>query len=81
VLFGLLGFFVYLALFKLSRNVLLSFCFTMLFVTGYAALDEYRQTFIDSRSGLVEDVVLDTAGGLFGMLLGSAKRYFFSSQS
>jgi VanZ family protein len=81
VLFGLLGFFIYLALFKLSRNVLLSFFLTMLFVAGYAALDEYRQTFIDSRSGLVEDVLLDTAGGLFGTLLAWTKRYFFSSQS
>ncbi|TVP84723.1 MAG: VanZ family protein [Alkalicoccus sp.] len=80
VLFGLLGFFVYLALFKLSRNVMLSFCFTMLFVTGYAALDEYRQTFIDSRSGLVEDVFLDTTGGLFGTLLAWAKRNLFPNR-
>ena len=65
-LFGLLGFFFFLALFKLNRRSVASFVITVIFVIAYAALDEYRQSFIPSRSALVEDVILDTAGGIFG---------------
>ncbi len=73
-LFAMLGFFVFLALFKLSRRSLSSFIIAMIVVIAYAALDEYRQTFIPSRSGLIEDVYLDTAGGLFGTTMGFLKK-------
>ncbi|PYZ91730.1 hypothetical protein CR194_19100 [Salipaludibacillus keqinensis] len=73
-LFALLGFFVFLALFKLTRRSLSSFIIAMIVVIAYAALDEYRQTFIPSRSGLIEDVILDTAGGLFGATMGWLKK-------
>ncbi|MBM7095790.1 VanZ family protein [Bacillus sp. H-16] len=65
-LFGLLGFFLFLAIHRLNGRTLVTFVLAMLFVVAYAALDEYRQTFIPSRSGLVEDVILDSAGGVFG---------------
>lgn len=72
-LFGLLGFFLYLVIYKYSRKEIVSFILTVLFVIAYAALDEYRQSFIPSRAALVEDVVLDTAGGVFGTVMAMAK--------
>ncbi|MCR6098739.1 VanZ family protein [Salipaludibacillus agaradhaerens] len=65
-LFALLGFFVFLASIKLNGRYFRSFIIAMSIVIAYAALDEYRQTFIPSRSGMVADVILDAAGGLFG---------------
>ena len=35
----------------------------------YAALDEYHQTFVPGRSGQIRDVVIDSLGLLFGILL------------
>ncbi|MCR6112533.1 VanZ family protein [Bacillus sp. A301a_S52] len=66
ILFALLGFFVFLASIKLNGRSFRSFIIAMSIVIVYAALDEYRQTFIPSRSGMVADVILDTVGGLFG---------------
>lgn len=73
-LFAMLGFFVFLALFKLNRSALSSFIIALMIVIAYAALDEFRQTFILSRSGLVVDVILDTAGGIFGTSMGWLKK-------
>jgi hypothetical protein len=73
-LFALLGFFLYLAFIKMTGRTFLSLAFTMIFVIFYAALDEYRQTFLPSRSGIFADVLLDTAGGLFGTAAGWLKR-------
>ncbi|WP_096437216.1 VanZ family protein [Alteribacter populi] len=74
-LFGLLGFFLYLAIFKVSRKVTVSFILSVLFVLLYGALDEYRQSFIPSRSALVEDVILDTVGGVFGASMAFVKNW------
>lgn len=39
------------------------------FITSvYAMTDEYHQTFVAGRSGQVSDVVLDTCGGITGVL-------------
>lgn len=37
-------------------------------VVVYASLDEFHQGFVPHRSGSVRDVVIDTLGGLLGML-------------
>ncbi|ADU31897.1 VanZ family protein [Evansella cellulosilytica] len=39
------------------------------FVTLYAAIDELRQHFHPYRSGMIEDVVLDSIGGLLGIAI------------
>ena len=41
----------------------------LFFCVTYAATDEYHQTFIAGRSGEVQDVLLDTAGALFGIII------------
>jgi len=47
-----------------KRRVLIS----VLIVAGYAALDEFHQSFIPGRSAEVRDVLIDTVGGLAGIL-------------
>lgn len=42
-----------------------------------ASLDEFHQTFVSGRSGMFADVLLDTAGSLFGSLLFSVGILFF----
>ena len=44
----------------------------------YAASDEFHQLFIDGRSGEIADVLLDTAGSLFGSVIFSALRQLFN---
>ncbi|SES22157.1 VanZ family protein [Salipaludibacillus aurantiacus] len=75
-LFALLGFFLFLSVYRLSGRPFLSFAASLIIVIVYAALDEYRQTFIPSRSGLVEDVILDTVGGIFGTAMAWLKKSF-----
>jgi VanZ family protein len=41
---------------------------TLLLVFLYAATDEFHQTFVPSRTPLVSDVFIDTAGGALGLL-------------
>ncbi|AIC93536.1 MULTISPECIES: VanZ family protein [Shouchella] len=42
---------------------------TFLFVVLYASIDEYRQSFTPGRSPMVEDVLVDTMGGIVGILI------------
>ncbi|RKL68285.1 hypothetical protein CR203_07330 [Salipaludibacillus neizhouensis] len=72
-LFSLLGFFLYLIIYKYCRQRILSIVLTVLFVTGYAALDEFRQSLLPTRTPLKEDVMLDTAGGIFGVSMAILK--------
>lgn len=45
------------------------FAILIFFLTlALAGLDEWRQTFITSRSGRIEDVGLDSIGGVFGVV-------------
>lgn len=65
--YGLLAVTVYILYRKLKWRfaVLLAFITTVLI----ASLDEYRQSTIPGRSGLVEDVVLDACGALTLLVL------------
>lgn len=47
------------------------FCGPMawLIATGYAATDEYHQTFVSSRGASVHDVMVDSCGALLGVVL------------
>ncbi|MFA9558903.1 VanZ family protein [Evansella sp. AB-rgal1] len=38
-----------------------------LFVTLYASIDEFRQLLHPNRTGMVEDVILDSVGGMLGI--------------
>ncbi len=70
-IFFTLGFFFYFAIRgKIGvsyKRILISF----LFVLICAMLDETHQYFTEDRSPLMEDVILDTVGGLSGITLAS----------
>jgi VanZ family protein len=44
---------------------------TVLIVAGYAALDEYHQSFVPGRGPAVADVLLDASGGIAAQLVAS----------
>lgn len=41
----------------------------ILFVFGYACLDEFHQSFIAGREAAIKDVIIDTCGGIIGAFL------------
>jgi VanZ family protein len=42
---------------------------TILIVAGYAALDEYHQSFVPGRTAAVGDVLIDTTGGIAAQIV------------
>jgi VanZ family protein len=64
----ILGILIYRLLHFLGiRKFIISF--SLLSVVVYAASDEIHQYFTPNRTALVEDVILDSVGGLIGILL------------
>lgn len=66
----------YMILFLLSYNVLKNYVTVrdayilgLLIVAGYSCTDEIHQLFIPGRSGKFQDVLIDTSGGIFGMVI------------
>ena len=56
------------------RGPWLAVCLAVLLAVGYAALDEYHQSFVPSRTSSWHDVAIDTGGSVVGLvLLGVAK--------
>lgn len=45
------------------------YCITIAWVFLYAALDELHQYFVPGRYCSIKDVFIDTAGGLFGIII------------
>lgn len=68
IVFFVLGLLTYrmLILWKMRKwyRVMIAFSF----VLAYAAIDEYRHLLNPERTGLIEDVILDTIGGSLGIL-------------
>jgi VanZ family protein len=44
---------------------------TILIIAGYAALDEYHQSFVPGRTAAVGDVLIDTSGGIAAQMVAS----------
>jgi VanZ family protein len=44
---------------------------TILIIAGYAALDEYHQSFVPGRTAAVGDVFIDTSGGAAALIVAS----------
>ncbi|MCL7747957.1 VanZ family protein [Halalkalibacter alkaliphilus] len=70
--FGLLALFFWLAL----RGVRYRYVWAWALATLYGAIDEWHQSFIPERSGLVSDVVIDSVGAFLVLLV----VYFFSQR-
>ena len=64
--YAFMGLLWYVFLRKKKLNILLSVGATGL----YAVSDELHQRFVAGRSGQISDVLLDTCGGCFGVLIG-----------
>lgn len=69
-IYAALGFFShgFLITFRNIRNYK-AMLFSLIFVLMYAASDEIHQLFIPLRSGQISDVILDTLGGILGILI------------
>lgn len=66
----------YMILFLLLYNVFRNYSnfkgaciLSILMVLGYACTDEIHQLFVQGRTGRVQDVLIDTSGGVFGMVI------------
>jgi VanZ family protein len=61
-----------------SMKMSMSFGAALLGCTVFAAMDEFHQSFVKSRTPSVHDVLLDVAGALLGLLIGAslARRHF-----
>ncbi|WP_084787658.1 VanZ family protein [Anaerobacillus alkalidiazotrophicus] len=66
--FFCLGFLFYRAMWASSFPKVLSFISSLCFVVIYAISDELHQAFTPNRTPLVQDVVLDSVGGLTGIV-------------
>ena len=51
-----------------NKKYVISAIITIVLVILAAGFDEYHQTFVDGRTGAVKDVLIDTAGGVAGVL-------------
>ncbi len=51
------------------RGPWLAVCLAVVLAVGYAALDEYHQSFTPSRTASWHDVVIDGGGAIFGLTL------------
>ena len=60
-----------------NKKFLISALITILLIIIFAGFDEYHQTFVDGRTGAVKDVVIDTAGGMVGILFYGTYYYVY----
>lgn len=65
-----LGLFWFLGLRNRVDNLYLVALLSMMLSIGYASFDELRQSFHPNRTALMEDVILDSAGALVGIVMG-----------
>lgn len=67
--YAALGLFLRLFLYGIRLPHPPAFVLTLLLGAGYAALDEYHQKLVGTRTAMWQDAVLDSAGVLFGLLM------------
>ena len=64
-----IGFFWLLGLRKRVKEYWLVIVLSILLSVGYASFDEFRQVFHPGRTGMMADVILDSAGAIVGISL------------
>lgn len=74
IIFFLLGFFLLRAFSKTIKGNS-GIIAALILVAGYASFDEYHQSLTGGRTPLIEDVMLDTLGGMFGIIIGTVLYY------
>jgi VanZ family protein len=61
-----------------NKKYVISAIITIVLILVAAGFDEYHQTFVDGRTGNVKDVLIDTAGGVAGILFYGTYYYVYS---
>lgn len=72
-------FILYVLIFNALRNkisVKKALYISLLITFLYACSDEIHQVFVPGREGRFRDVLIDTSGGIFGLLLISSYRFY-----
>jgi len=69
VTYFILGGSFFLGINPRAKNLAISFLFSWLSATGYAALDEFHQMITGGRSPLFQDVILDSSGAFLSCLI------------
>lgn len=69
LMYALLAFLSALLIFEYTQKKRIIYFGAVLVTFLYACTDELHQKFVSGRSGQISDVLLDTAGGLFGATL------------
>ncbi|WP_459501887.1 VanZ family protein [Bacillus sp. C1] len=69
MVFFMLGALTYYALQRSGYKRGRAFLFSLFFVAGYATFDEIHQCFTGDRTPMWQDSVLDTSGGLIGIII------------
>ncbi len=67
--FGILASVMFFTLKSFKVNILKNIIISFIFTAFYAATDEFHQTFIIGRSGEVKDVLIDSMGAIFFLLV------------
>lgn len=67
LVFAALGFSFFASLTTHSVTTTNKFVLSQTFSTIYAATDEFHQLFVEGRAGRVSDVLIDSAGAVFGI--------------
>ncbi|MDG5471546.1 VanZ family protein [Jeotgalibacillus sp. ET6] len=73
--FFMIGLFLSSFLHYVYSRLLVSSAATFLFLLFFASLDEYRQYLTGGRTPLIQDVLLDMAGGILAIVVYSIYRY------
>ena len=69
LIFAALGFSFFASLTTHFVSTAKRFILSQIFSSAYAASDEFHQLFVEGRAGRVSDVLIDSAGALFGISL------------
>lgn len=60
-----------------NKKYLLSFLIALVLIIIAASFDEFHQTFVAGRTGQIKDVIIDTAGGIVGLLFYGTYYYIY----
>ena len=73
--YGLIGVLFYLLYRKIHLKFAALYAVGTIFIV--ASLDEFRQTFVDGRTGIFDDVLLDTSGAITMIILFKILLFFY----
>ncbi len=69
-IFAILGIFSFLSVVTYEKlNLFIRFLISAFISIGYAASDEYHQTFVSGRSGEIRDILIDSSGAILGIFI------------